>query len=699
MRIYKVIFVVILVNLVLAPAVMAAADPYYYKQWYLSAIKAQDAWNETKGSNSVVVAVLDTGVDWNHPDLVDNLWTNTGEIADDGIDNDGNGFIDDIHGWDFVNKRADINAKIVSGYSVEAASHGTFVAGLISAIHSNGTGIKGITDSVKIMPVTVLDTSGNGSSKAVTKGINYAVANGADIVNLSFGGDEYHAGLLSSITEAYNKGVLVVAAAGNAINGNNIGADLAESPLYPICYDKVFSVNRVLGVMASDKNSAVASFSNYGTDCIDIAAPGEDMVSLLFQDEKYSNLKLLYGEGWSGTSFSTALVSGAVALLKSKDSSATPAQLITAITENSGLLVATNSKHKGKIGAGLLNIKKALSSLTASSSTPVSKAPIKTPVSSSVPNAVNTPSPIATVKNSSLIYAAGQTDRDGNITVFDSQFNKIDEIEVFGSVKYKGVNFQLKDVDGDGQDDVVAGAVAGNTPFVRVLELDGTLKTSFIAFENNFSGGANVSAGDVDGDGEVEIVVVPQSGREPIVRVYSQNGKKEYEFFAYNRNYTGGLNVEVGDVDGDGQAEIITAPRNGLMPKVKIFEGAGTLQKSLTVYAASFTGGVNLALGDMDNNGVLDLITGAGFGGGPHVKAFNYAGAELLDFFAYGSSFRGGVKVSAFDFDKDGKTDILTGVGPTGAPHVRIYNKFKKLLGEKFVFAAEFVSGINIGGR
>jgi len=354
----RLVVILVLLTFMISTTVFAASDPYFSKQWYLQEIMAPDAWTITNGKSSVIVAVLDTGVDVNHPDLANNIWVNTGEIAGDNIDNDSNGYKDDRNGYDFINNRANPEPKITGSFVASAANHGTFVSGLISAVHNNNKGIKGVTANVKIMPLVVLNSSGLGGSSDVADAIDYAVDNGADIINLSFGGDEHSSKLKNAITNAYKNGVLIVAAAGNAAEGETNGIDMSKKPLYPICYDQEFKENKILGVLSSDKSNKVSAFSNYGKDCIDIAAPGEDMVSLLYHDTNYSQFDQAYDTSWNGTSFSAALVSGVAALMKSANSNISPKQIIETVIQESNMLFLNNAKWKGKAGSGVLNAKK-----------------------------------------------------------------------------------------------------------------------------------------------------------------------------------------------------------------------------------------------------------------------------------------------------------------------------------------------------
>ncbi len=176
-----------------------ASDPYYSQQWYLNNVSAQQAWNITRGSGDIVVAVVDTGVDLNHPDLRDNIWNNYDEIDNNGKDDDANGYRDDKHGWDFVKNRALPEPTIKSNSNKTSVSHGTFIAGMIGAVHDNGFGIKGVAGNVKVMPLVAIGTQGQGSATTVAKAINYAVNNGADIIILSFVGNNSSPSLYQSI--------------------------------------------------------------------------------------------------------------------------------------------------------------------------------------------------------------------------------------------------------------------------------------------------------------------------------------------------------------------------------------------------------------------------------------------------------------------------------------------------------------------
>jgi len=708
----KYIIILFIINFFVISPVLAA-DPYEGKQWYLDNIRAKEAWNISKGSSSVIVAVLDTGVDLDQPDLAANIWTNSDEIAGDGIDNDHNGYVDDVHGWDFVNSRATPVPAFIGNYNFVAINHGTFVSGLISAIHDNSIGIKGATAVVKIMPLLVLGSDGEGGSYYVTQAINYAVANGASVINMSFGGNQYSSELKAAIDNAYKKGVVVVAAAGNVGDGGASGSDLTNDPIYPICYDQEFGQNEILGVLATDKSNRVTNFTNYGQGCIDIGAPGYDIVSLGYQDDSKTDYKSYVREGWMGSSFASALVAGAAALLKSVNYNLTPAQIINTIISESGLLVAPDQKYSGKVGSGVLDIKKAMDKIiaggynnppdngntgstgnTGNTGSTGNSSPYIPPNQNVTPS---TPSTNQFLTNNFTLYVSQVSGGKGVARGFDYKLNKIKELEVFKGTSFHGLNIQLVDANGDGYRELVAAGVKGDQPFVRVISLfNDTIEYSFLAYDAKFRGGVEASAGDVDGDGKVEIVVVPQSGAEPMVKIFDRDGKLEKQFLAFNKDYRNGLSVRVGDVDKDGKIDIVIAPHEKIMPKVKIFDGAGKLKTSILAYTADFEGGVNIALGDINKDGQLEIITGAGPGGGPHVKAFSYNGTKLVDIFAYASNFSGGVNVASRDVNSDGYSEIITAPESKGGPHVRIFSKEGTVLGEFFAWEKNYTKGINI---
>ncbi len=273
-------------------------DPLFSSLWGLgdgAGLSAQRAWNISTGSSDVVVAVIDTGVDYNHPDLRDNMWSNPGEVPNNGIDDDANGYVDDVYG---------INAMYGAarpGDPMDENGHGTHVAGTIGAVGHNGLGVVGVNQNVRIMALRFLGASGSGSLAGAITAIDYMITlknRGVDVrvANNSWGGSGYAPALAEAIQRAEEAGIVFVAAAGND------GADNDVEPSYPAN----FEMSNVVSVAALDEWGNLASFSNYGATTVDIAAPGVGIYST-FPGNRYVKL--------SGTSMATPHVAGALALL------------------------------------------------------------------------------------------------------------------------------------------------------------------------------------------------------------------------------------------------------------------------------------------------------------------------------------------------------------------------------------------------
>ncbi len=238
-----------------------------------------------------------------------------------------------------------------------------------------------------------------------------------------------------------------------------------------------------------------------------------------------------------------------------------------------------------------------------------------------------------------------------------------------------GVRVAVGDVNGDGSADVVTGAGPGAGPHVKVFDgSTGALIRSFFAFDPAFTGGVYVAAGDVSGDGAADPVVGAGSGGAPQVKVFDgSTGAQLRSFLAYDVSFAGGVRVAAGDVDGNGSVDIVTGTGPGGAPHVKVFDGTtGAEIRSFFAFAPGFTGGVYVAAGDVSGDGAADLVVGADSGGVPQVKVFDGStGAEIRSFLAYDVSFPGGVRVAAGDVNGDGIADIVTGAGPGGGPHVK----------------------------
>ncbi len=304
-------------------------------QWYLPKMQIPEAWEYTKGSGNVVVAIVDTGIHASHIEL------NDGRV---------------IAGYNTIT-----NQPILAGADSDDNGHGTAVAGVIGAIADNQHGIAGINWRVSLMPIKAVGPDGTGDLSAVAAGIVWATDHGAEVINLSLGGTSFGGDntLSQAITYAYRHNVLLVASAGN--DSQQQGINLDRQPAYPVCGDN--GENMIVGVAATDVNDQKAAFSDYGSTCIDISAPGSRILTTAFLPGNPSNNILIYG---SGTSLAAPMVSGVAALIKSLNSGITNVDLQKLIMRSADNIYplnqtsCANTSCNGFLGSGRINALSAL---------------------------------------------------------------------------------------------------------------------------------------------------------------------------------------------------------------------------------------------------------------------------------------------------------------------------------------------------
>ncbi len=336
--------ILISLSLLLGLTVQAAnLSSFKAHNWGLEnkACNIEKAWTLTQGSRNIVVAVIDTGIDANHPDLKANLWK---APSQNGRPSSGN-----IYGWDFVNKSA--NPSDFHG-------HGTHIAGIIGAIANPKTGTAGVSPQVQIMPVRYYSDSAPGSVNLANtiKALHYAIDNGARIINYSGGGPEYSEEEFQAMKKAEQKGVLIVAAAGN----EHRNTDIEEFKYYPAAYT-LKGLKNIITVASIDSQDHLLPSSNWGLKAVDVAAPGEGILSTI-PGGRYGKM--------TGTSQATAFVSGLAALILSKAPSLQPSQVKELIIKN----VTQITGLRGKIAtSGKIDAYKTLAALNLSTSNPVRK--------------------------------------------------------------------------------------------------------------------------------------------------------------------------------------------------------------------------------------------------------------------------------------------------------------------------------------
>lgn len=314
-------------------------DPQIGYQWHLGQsaadhdIDAPEGWDIRHDATNIIVAIIDTGARLTHQDLAPNLWVNTREIPGNGIDDDGDGYIDDVHG---------INAITGSGNPTDDDGHGTHVAGIIGGAGNNGVGISGVAWKVQLMPLKFMGADGSGYTTDAIECMNYAIKMGAKVINASFGSSSYSGSMQTAMNSARNAGIVFVAAAGNESANND------TTPSYPANY----SGDNLVSVAATTSNDQFETlYSNYGATTVDIAAPGTQIYSCGYSaDDSYVYM--------SGTSMATSVVSGVVALMRAQFPSDTAAQIVQRLLAAADPLPSLAGKC---VSGGRVNLQKALS--------------------------------------------------------------------------------------------------------------------------------------------------------------------------------------------------------------------------------------------------------------------------------------------------------------------------------------------------
>jgi len=333
-----------------------------------------EAWDTRTSAANVIVAIIDSGTQWSHPDLDGNIWSNSDEIANNGIDDDNNGYVDDVRGWDFYNN--DNNPD-------DADGHGTHTAGTVGAEGNNGMGVAGVAWDVQLMPLRFIGPFGGSTSDAIAA-LNYAVDNGARISNNSWGGGGFSSAMRDAISSAASNNHLFVAASGND------GVNTDSSPHYPSSYTN----NNIISVAASDNRDGIASFSNYGSTSVDLGAPGVDIASTWTGN----------GYVWnSGTSMACPHVAGAAAVLLAHNPSWSYTQLRDRLLST---VRATSSMNGTTATGGVLNLQAALAG--------GGGGPANTPPSANI----NSPSNGATFTQGDSVSFSGSANdnEDGNLS-------------------------------------------------------------------------------------------------------------------------------------------------------------------------------------------------------------------------------------------------------------------------------------------
>lgn len=298
-------------------------DTYYPQQYAPALMQLPSAWDTTVGNSSMVAAVLDTGIDYNHPDLIDNIWVNPAEIPNNGLDDDGSGYVDDLRGVNIITDSVD---------SMDDQGHGTHVAGIIAGKGNNTRGVAGVTWISRLLPVKFLNSNREGSIANAIKAINYVIAlkqagRNIVVINNSWTTTEYSSALGAAVADAATAGIVFVTSAGNGPGGGS-GTNNDASPQYPAN----FSSSNIISVAAVESSATLASYSNYGEQSVHIAAPGH-LIASTMRNSSYTYL--------SGASMAAAQVSGVTLLAQARCNGSLNMVLLRSAVVNTGTVYAS----------------------------------------------------------------------------------------------------------------------------------------------------------------------------------------------------------------------------------------------------------------------------------------------------------------------------------------------------------------------
>ncbi|PIW36689.1 MAG: hypothetical protein COW24_03955 [Candidatus Kerfeldbacteria bacterium CG15_BIG_FIL_POST_REV_8_21_14_020_45_12] len=744
---------------VIRRATATPSDAKYAFQWHHYqddvSISSETAWDTQAGSSEVVVAVIDSGVDLDHEDIADNIWVNEGEVVGNGIDDDGNGYVDDVNGYDFVDGNGDptpspngSNDDDYNGVD-SGTTHGTHVAGIIGGVGNNSIGVAGVNWQVSIMAVQVLDDEGAGGDAEISEGIEYAVDNGASIINLSLGGFGTTSALESAVAYAVSHGVLVVSALGNnGLSVNDLG-------FYPACYDDV------IGVTSVGYDGEASYFTNYGTDCADIAAPGENIYSTLYTDDPTNDFTTDYGY-MSGTSMATPVVVGVAALLKAERSDITDSQFYDVLTSS-----AVDTGLESKYGVGRVDAATALAGLEVLDNPPAptisayNAASLNKTYSDGARKADRKPyfswSEPSDPDGIAGYYVYFGTDAQADPEL-EGTFQTARSFEPSSKISGDDVSYYLRLKSLDNANDVTV--TASTHEYIidtEVAEPEGvttSLVSDGVKVEWNKVKGQHVSRyivrrknlsanGDFKKIGSVastdtaftdssvkrnkryqyrvrakddlsnvatstkntrkfypreRVVVGAGPGGAPQVRIYNlKNRSFEETWYAFDENLRTGVEVAVGQFDADKKDEVVVALDAGSLPLVGVFDGDGERLEQFLAYDPGFSGGVRVGTGDFDGDGLDEIVTVPGEGGSPHVRVFEKNGSEILSFMALDGVFTGGTYVTGLDWNGDGIDEIVVGAGQGGGPQVMVYNgRTGAVLTNMNVYDESFHGGVRV---
>ncbi|MBP9761174.1 MAG: S8 family serine peptidase [Candidatus Magasanikbacteria bacterium] len=623
------------------PSVAIAALPQdpYATQWSFADTGVYEVWNDTRERRIPIIAIIDNGFDTFHPDLAQNVWKNTDEIPENNIDDDANGYIDDVWGWDFVGQdndpRPTVEDLTPSDLTFRIVHHATAVAGIIGAVHNNDIGGAGILKKVQLMNLRILDHNGAGNFDFLDEAIRYAVDNGATVINLSIVGNELTEEIKQAVRYANQKNVAIVAAAGNS------RSYLTELPQFPVCIDAHPSTTTILGVSAINQERRSAMFSNYGSDCIDITAPGEHISSTLRYSPRFG-LSDMYGNNWNGTSFAAPFVSAAAALVQSIQPHWTVHQVYDAVLKNVHKTPTNEEEaYRHIFGAGLVQVQKvmhyAYDQLLGNAPSVTEFLALHSTGKEIYRYNQSTKTFSETPLSSPITYdfLASETDTEGNTFFWTSTFFPKKNVVEITQYSFSGTK-------------ILSWSFPSKSPMQLVV-------------------------GNVLDTAKNEIILVPSGTSDVVYHIWSTTGKKLREKTLGHTH--SGVRVALESGNNTEIHNIVTLIGN------TVEHSRGTGEPFKTVSLEELTTGGSFAIADFTGDGVSEYLVGPSQNQPSHARMYTYEGELLKKWITYDGGYQDGFSFVIADYTGDGLSDVAT-VPVNGSVPIRFWSHKIKLLAE-----------------
>ncbi|MCX6740941.1 MAG: FG-GAP-like repeat-containing protein, partial [Candidatus Parcubacteria bacterium] len=375
-----------------------------------------------------------------------------------------------------------------------------------------------------------------------------------------------------------------------------------------------------------------------------------------------------YGGYWSGTSVAVPLVSATAALLKSVNPLLSNQQTRDIILSNADNIDALNPDWRGELGGGRLNAFRAVNYAY---------------------------SQLADSPQGHYIITAAGPGGGPHVRIMKSNGLAAGGFMAYESNFSGGVRAATGDTDGDGQEEIITVPMSNHNSLVKIFDLAGNLKGQFTALKN-YRRGLNVASCDLNGDGAAEIIVATNGVHDPMVYVFTSDGHLKNSFLAYSKSFQGEVKLACGDLNSDGNNEIVVGPGAGGGPHVRIFSAKGDLLAQWYAFLDKFKGGVNLAVGDVNGDGKPEIVVGIASGASPYLRVFDYFGFLQTQFLAYDHNYFNGVTLAVGDLNDDGSDEIITGVGRGLSPQVNIFDYLGINQGSFLAYDRKFLGGANV---